>query len=383
MSKSTWDQVQFYFDGDSYFESIIALFRKAQKEILVETYIFNLDHVGQAVLLELQAARARGVAVHLMIDGIGSLTSLHQLESHCRQAGIDFRVYHPVGKWWLIPLHKRPLRRFIHWMWRLNKRNHRKSIVVDQTWCWIGSFNISQVHSKKYSGDEAWRDTGVLLQGQEVQTVRQAFFETWRSSRHLLHSNLKGFLKLRKKRQKIQSPLLRLNSSLRSRYQLKRDLRRRIAHATTRVLITNAYFIPTRSIVRALCNAAKKGCFVALCLPAKTDVNLVRVASWYLYNRLLKAGVQIFEYEPTVLHAKTLVIDEWATVGSHNLNHRSIKHDLELDAALEGPSIIHPLVAQWDRDVRKSRAITLDKYRKLSRLQRWMSRLAYYVRFWL
>jgi len=148
-------------------------------------------------------------------------------------------------------------------------------------------------------------------------------------------------------------------------------------------LITNAYFIPRRSVLRALKKAAQRGVEVALVLPALTDVPIVQWASRSLYYRLLKAKVRIFEYQPSVLHAKTVIIDNWATVGSHNLNHRSMIHDYEVEAVLTDNQSLNELVNQWQIDVKSSQEITLESLGKFPWWTRWISRLAYWFRYWI
>jgi len=153
--------------------------------------------------------------------------------------------------------------------------------------------------------------------------------------------------------------------------------------AEKRILVTSGYFLPRKSVLRGLRRAARRGIFVGLCIPAKSDVWFVKSAAKSLYYRLLKDGVHIFEYQPRILHAKTLIIDDWGTVGSHNLNHRSLTHDLEAEAVITHPENIQKLIEAWDRDVLSSSAITLKDLGKWSWPQRLLSRFAYWFRYWI
>jgi cardiolipin synthase len=176
---------------------------------------------------------------------------------------------------------------------------------------------------------------------------------------------------------------VRTNLTLKDRYSLSRDLKKRIRSAQHRVLLTTAYFLPRRTLLRALVHAAKKGCYVGLCLPQKTDVRILQWASRGLFRELLKSGIKIYEYLPSVMHAKTVVIDEWVTIGSHNWNHRSLNHDLEIEVTLTLQEDLAKMVDQWDRDLLVSESITLEKLNKLGWLSLLLGKFFYWFRYWL
>jgi len=275
----------------------------------------------------------------------------------------------------------RSLRRILFLLKKANKRNHRKVILIDRHKSFLGSLNISQVHTKEFMGAKAWRDTGIQVTGGPLHHLRRAWLDAWVTARmeklHLRHRL--GRIRVR---QKVDEAL-RLNSTIYWRYFLLRDLNRRMRLAEKRILITNAYFVPRRSVLRSLIKAAQRGVEVGLCLPEQTDVLPVRWASRSLYSRLLRAGVRIYEYQPQMMHAKTLIIDDWATVGSHNLNHRSLTHDLEVEVVLVQPDRVRELSQQWQRDIQHSSEITLSVLGKMTLWSRSMARLAYWFRYWL
>ncbi|MCE3010444.1 MAG: phosphatidylserine/phosphatidylglycerophosphate/cardiolipin synthase family protein [Proteobacteria bacterium] len=384
MSINPWQNVRIYFEGDEYFETALAEIEKAQKQIYLETYIFDYDPIGIRFLQALTRAHQRGVKVHLLIDGVGSFNWLPQIQKFCAENQLPLRIHNPLPSQIARVAQKtwKRLRRALVFYRKLNRRNHRKTILIDEDKAFLGSLNITQIHSRKYTGDFAWRDTGVFIQGKEVQRLHEAFLQTWRASRHPFAVFLLKYLR-RKLRQKSRSHSIRLNNSAVWRFDLLRDLNRRAKTAERRILITNAYFLPRRSVLKSLIKAAERGVYVGLILPSKSDVPLVQWASKSLYGRLLRSGVQIFEYEPSVLHAKTLIIDNWATVGSHNLNHRSFLHDLEVEAVFEDPAIIHQLLEQWDSDARASSSIQLEDLGKLVWWRRVLYRFAHWWRYWL
>ncbi len=174
----TWTDVKFYFSGDDYFQSIFEKIQLAAYEIRIEMYMFNFDELGKAVLEHLKQARLRGVEVYLLVDGIGSIGFLADLDDYCRKNKIHFKIYHPV------PIRLRFLQRFsfklltwknIRWFFimfrKINNRDHRKVILIDQKIAFVGSQNIAKVHSETLSLDKAWRDTGVEVQGPPVKQL--------------------------------------------------------------------------------------------------------------------------------------------------------------------------------------------------------------------
>lgn len=394
-TNSLFHQVRIYFEGDAYFDAALKAIAEAKDEILCETYIFDLDPIGQEFLEAFAEARRRGVEVHLMVDGVGSLRGLQSLHNFCEKNRIDFRVFHPplflsrrerqvrtrpfsLSLW--LSNFAQALQNFVRFV---NKRNHRKVLLIDQSRCFLGSLNITQMHSRRCIGAQAWRDTGVeLLSRFPLIPVIRAFQRTWLRARDL------GQIRFRFRRRgpRLRRPrqsVFRINDRFRDRYRQARDLRRRIRQAQKRILITNAYFLPRRSLKRALARAAARGVYVGLCLPAVTDVWMVREAGRTLFRRLIKSGVHVFEYQPAVLHAKTMVIDDWALIGSHNLNHRSFMHDLEIEVSFEDPTPVQEMIRAWDRDIAQSHIVTLRELDRDTWLRRGIGQLAYLIRYWM
>ncbi len=381
-------KISLIYSGDEYFVHFLEQIQLAQKSIVIESYIFNLDPIGLKILGALAIARERGVHVRLLVDGVGGYNWIHGLYKECSQRKISLRIYHPppFGSEFWSHLSWGNLNRWLGFFRRLNKRNHRKLAIFDEKTVLMGSFNISQVHSETYLDEHAWRDTGLLAQNfsddSDIRVLLSACNEAWRTSRFFRRTNFRSFLRRGRAAQMIHSRF-RLNSRTFWRFLLLRDLNRRIKSAKKQILITNAYFIPRKSILRNLRGAARRGVDVCLLLPQVTDAWFVREASRSLYERLLKSGVRIFEYQDRVLHAKTLIIDQWATVGSHNLNHRSLNHDLEVETVLNDPDLILSLKQQWEKDLQHSLEVSLDPFSHRSPWRKIMSRMLYWFRFWI
>lgn len=385
MVKPNWDSIQLYFSGDDYFRNVIKSIQEAKEEIILESYIFDMDPIGLRVLHALVEAQNRGVRVQILIDGVGSFNWALSLRDFCQKNHLHLRIYHPLPLRLdvLKKISWRNLRRILFLLRKVNKRNHRKVVLIDREKAFLGSLNVSQVHTKEFMADRAWRDTGILVQGGPLNSLRKTCLDAWvaaRTDRILLPKKI--WRRAGRLRQK-PNQALRLNSTAKWRYFLLRDLNARMRRAQHRILVTNAYFLPRLSVLRSLRKAAQRGVYVGLCLPAVSDVPPVRWASRSLYNRLLRSGVHIFEYQTQMLHAKTLIIDDWATVGSHNLNHRSLTHDLEVEVVLNKKEWVDPLVKQWETDIAHSHEVTSAEIGRFSWVERSFARLAYWFRYWL
>lgn len=380
------DKITLYHSGDEYYDAALERIQQAQSEILLESYIFENDAVGSLFLQELSQAAARGVRVFLLVDAIGSFNLINQHSFISALDQIQFRIYHPLPfqmKWsWM------KLGRYISLLQKINNRNHRKLILVDSRYAFLGSCNINICHSEKNLGPKAWRDTQVQFEfkepNSETQLLKDSFFDAWKTSRRPRPIRAARLMRNPDYWKQPKSIYFRFNSRIHWRYTHLHQLNQKIALAQKRVFITNAYFVPQRSLFHSICFAARRGVEVCLCLPKKTDVWLVQQASRSLYSKLLKEGVKIYEYEPSVMHAKTMIIDDdWAIVGSHNMNHRSFFHDLEIEAVLTQPEHIDNLLKQWSVDTQKSHVLTQSDLNKVPLLNKIISAVMYAFRYWL
>jgi cardiolipin synthase len=381
-------KVNIFFSGDEYFQAALSDIKTAKKEVLLESYIFHFDPIGIQFLQALSDAKKRGVHVCLVIDGIGSYNWIEKVITWCEDHDVPLRIFHPLPKTIdrLVRKKWRTLRRWLRIFQRSNKRNHRKTIVIDSCVAYVGSFNISQVHSEHYMEDLAWRDTGVRIESSSVQSLRDSFLEIWKNIRRPWGVGLLVRMVRWKKRVRSKSNtrgLFRMNTHYRYRMSLLRDLKKRLETAQNEVLITNPYFLPRRSFLRHLRKASKRGVQVKIMLPAVSDVPVVQWATESLYFKLLRDGVHIYEYQGRMLHAKTLLIDNWCTIGSHNLNHRSFLHDLEVEVALSDSDSIVLLKNQWEKDLEKCKKIEKHHLGQFSLVRRLRSQFAYWWRYWL
>lgn len=385
-------QEQIFFHGDDYFSALFTDIAHATHSIDLETYIFELDKLGKKVLQALLEAAQRGVVVRVLVDGAGTPQWGGGLVRALEKAGGMTRVFHPfpwrLWQWSRSFVHVPSVLKAIYLLLKINSRNHRKTCIIDQKIVYVGGFNIAKNHvthsddnvvpaSKgedkvKISG---WRDTGVRLEGvSNLNELNIAFNASWD---HLaVNERLRQIF-----HHVYTDPIFRLNYNWHRRRVLYKNLRYRIKQCKHRVWITNAYFVPDNFLLKKLQDAAMRGVDVRILLPRKSDIAFMPWASKTFYERLLKAGVRIFEYLPTVLHAKTLILDDWMLIGSSNLNHRSLLHDLEIDVNIRQPTSKLILVQQFLEDLQQAKEIILPSWQKPPFYQRLVGGVALYLKY--
>lgn len=329
-----------YFDSDEYYADLVYFVLNAQQSIKFESYIFKFDKLGLRILEALGDAVKRGVKVSLRVDGIGSLDWLFQIAATAQKLNIEFDIYHPL------PNFLRPYS-FLSRLGKFNKRNHRKMCLIDSKIAFIGSMNVDRCHLKEFSGKHAWRDTGLRIEGTQVQILTQAFDKTNPNSIDLNH-------------------LVKLNNSLTRRRKIYLEFKKRIRFSQNKIWITSPYFNPPPFLLVQLVKAVRRGVDVRLLLGHKQDPYLMHWVNTYFYTYLLKNGVRIFEFLPSVLHAKTKILDDWMTVGSSNQNYRSYFYDLEVDLVLITKGTKDGLEQQFLNDLQLSKELKLIEWKKRS-----------------
>lgn len=343
-------------------------------------YMFNFDELGKKILQSLKEARERGVKVYLLVDGIGTIGFLGDIDAYCKANNINFKVYHPLPirlnflrRFSLKDLTWKNIRRFFLMFRKLNNRDHRKVFLIDRKVAFVGSQNINKVHSEELSRNKAWRDTGVEVWGAPIETLVNTSQFAWERAKPNKLTEAWSF----------HYNVLRLSARRKHRLVRLRKLIQSFNEAQTRIWITTAYFLPNRKTVHALARAALRGIDVCICLPAISDMPFMKWTAWLLYDRLLKAGVKIYEYQDRILHAKSMIVDQWGTVGSYNFNHRSLIHDLEVEVVIDQPEWLEKLEKQWRADIAQSKLITLEDKGHSNIFLRFIANIFYWFRYWL
>jgi cardiolipin synthase A/B len=373
-------------DGPATFAAKKAALARAQHRILLESYIFEDSGIAAEIGELLARQAAAGVNVSLMVDGIGSFGTDEQFFAGLRAAGVHTCVFNPVN----------PLQR--PGVFDVNHRDHRKLLVVDNDIAITGGINISDVYSSGSSGssgrskaraanvanaansERGWRDTNIELRGPVVQAMADEFKQIW------VTQACDGAVGDAPAPPTAGTRVVKVLTSepVEGYSRIYTTLLAAIDAAQRSVKITMAYFAPGTDLVDALCDAARRGVEVTLILPSRSDSQLVLQAGRSYYQRLLSSGVRVFELQDALLHAKTAVIDDvWSTVGSSNLDWRSLVDNNELNVVVLGPGFAGEMQAQFDRDLEVSRAIEAEAWRRRDVLQRLQETVGWLAERWL
>ena len=332
----------------------------ARESVKLQTYIFRDDDAGRRLREALVAASARGVRVRVLIDALGSFALPADFFTELEARGGECRRFNPLHP-----------RRFLY-------RNHRKSLVCDRETAIIGGFNIAE----EYDGDgveTGWRDFGLKLGGPLAAAVARSFDRLYVLSDFLP----RHFARLRRARDSglIDAPpgqVIFSGPGL-GPNPLKRALLRDLGKAG-RVRIITPYFLPTWGLRRRLMKIARHGGQVELLLPGTSDVPLARHAGRALYGRLIRAGVQIFEYQPKILHSKLVIADDAVYAGSANFNTRSLHIDFELMVRIDDAAVREHAGALFSAHLAHSCPIEPAEWmRRRGLWERIRQRIAYFV----
>jgi cardiolipin synthase len=353
MSENAFSIESIFTEGDTYSSALFEALERAKTSVEFEVYIFENCIFGNQILNQLKDCVLRGVEVFLMVDGIGSFNDLSWLQQKCLNFNIKFKIFNPFNSW----------RR----LFSLNKRNHRKMISIDGSVIFIGSINVSKVHFTSEI-KKPWKDLALKSSGKSVKVMQSVFYKNWNLG--LAPKTLRVALPLEITSSSLLKNLKglpwRINDYLILRFYFWRDLLKRLRQAKHRIWIMNAYFVPHRTLLRSLVKAAKNGADVSIVVPGQSDVPITKWVAPVFYRYLLKNKIKIFEYSESMLHTKTLLIDGWGVVGSHNLNYRSLVHDLEVEVAVEDPNYIRKMENYYLQIMSKSRVVPLSEVENLS-----------------
>lgn len=298
-------------NGDEFFPRAFDAIARARHEILVETFILFEDKVGLELHRHLVEAARRGVRVDLTVDGWGSPSFSHGFVSALVDAGVRFHVFDP---------HSRPLGLRLH----LFRRMHRKLLIVDGRVAFVGGINYSADHLLDY-GPGAMQDYSVELEGPIVRDIR-----AFAARQAAVHPPPPAEPSAAAPRAGDARVLFSTRDNAHRRTDIERRYRRAIRAAKHEVLIANAYFFPSHGLLSELRRAARRGVAVTLILAGRSDERIATFGARALYKHLIRAGVHVFEYGPRPFHGKVALIDdEWATVGSSNLDPLSLSLNLE------------------------------------------------------
>ncbi len=367
------NQVGLLAGGDALFPAMCQAIAGARHQVWLATYIFHDDPAGRCVTQALADAAQRGIWVGVVVDGFGSKSTLSMLRERLVGAGVNLAVFRPVDRWWRL-LQPGQLRRL-----------HQKLCVVDGETGYVGGINLIDDRNDLNHGwsDAPRLDYAVQLQGPVVLEVegtvramwsRAALGADWREEVLNLARGAEPLARARRMLARLRlqpaphDPAPVSLAPVQVAFLVRDNLRRRrsiehayihaISRARQRVDLVCPYFYPGRLFRRALRRAAQRGVRVRLLLQGKADYRFAALAAQVLYDEMLRSGVKVFEYTPAFLHAKVAVVDEdWATVGSSNIDPLSLLLNLEANVIVIDAAFTQALAADIDAAMQVSQEV--------------------------
>lgn len=360
--------VELFYDGDSCYDALIAAIGQARHHVHLEYYIFRDDATGMRVVDALIACAKGGIEVRLLVDGVGARLRSRAMRA-MREAGVQVRIFNG-------------LRVFRLWRRLANFRTHRKIVVIDGEVGFTGGMNVTDHHSARARGGDAWRDTHVRFSGPAVHGLQATFLENWvftteddlgcktadRFALFFPPTPPGAELPVATTLGHGESPSGRPRTAQITQilasgpdghgHAVEAFYFAAITSAHQRLWLTTPYFVPGEAVLAAIASAAHRGVDVRLLVPVRTDSVLVDAAGRTFHDELLNAGVRIYLYDPPMLHAKTAVIDDaLAIVGTANLDNRSFRLNFEVVAAFYGGSCVGELASAFEADLNHAKAL--------------------------
>ena len=359
------NRIDILLNGDQIFPAKIAAIRGARKSITYAQYVFE-EGAPAAEIAHAIAERCRaGVPAQVLLDGVGALAMPSQYRDWMTEAGCEVATFRPLSPWAID---------------RVNERNHRRILVVDGTVGFTGGSGTSGKWSGNGKKDGFWRDTDVRVEGPVVEQLQGAFAENWLEATGVALGGTAYFPRPAEVKGGVDAQVVRSSPAGGSAAMYTMFLLA-MASARRSIYITNPYFVPDEKMVQTLLQARRRGVRVVLLLPGAIDHNIVRQASRRELGRLLEEGVEIHEYRPALLHAKTMVIDSmWSTVGSTNLDRRSFALNEELNLVIYDAAVARRLEQVFEKDLAQSRPVTYARWSNRGLLSRVLELLAVPVR---
>lgn len=311
--------VQLVHSGDDYFSRLERIINDAVTEIHIQTYIFDNDATGKHILLALKEALKRQVKVYLLLDGFGSLSFPNEVSKEFRQAGGHIRFFSPL---------------FSASSFYIGRRLHKKVVVADGKVALIGGINIAN----RYQGtsvERPWLDFAIEINSPIAKDIQSHCKANYSKKKNALRKTISPIFDAE---EKVTIQILQ-NDWLNRKSEISEAYIQAVSEAKEKVIIVGSYFLPGRKLTNALLEASKSKVKIQLILSGVSDLPMTRRASCYLYSKLLKHNIELYEWNQSVLHGKAMVVDgSWSTIGSFNLNNLSSYASIEMNVGIESPA---------------------------------------------
>ncbi len=364
------NKVDLLLNGDEIFPAALAAIRSARTTITYAQYFYEEGTIGLEVAEALSERCRAGVRVHILLDGFGALLIPAEYRDSMKRAGCEVSTFRPLSPLVLLA----PFG-----FGRGDNRSHRRILVVDGRVGFTGGVGVSP----KWLGDGRtkghWRQTDVRLEGPVVASLQGAFVENWLEATGNVLGGEPYFPRLSPTgsvfAQVVRSSPAGGSFSMYTMFLLA------MSSARHSIYITNPYFLPDDRMMRAMTEAAQRGVRIVVLLPGPIDNNIVRQASRSQFGTLLEAGIEVYEYQVGLLHAKTMTVDGiWATIGSTNLDTRSFALNDEVNAVIYHNEVVGQLEKVFAADLTYSKKIELEQWRHRGFIDRLLEMLSIPVR---
>jgi cardiolipin synthase len=339
--------VELLLNGDQIFPAKLAAIRSARTSISYAEYFYAEGEPGARIAAALAERCRAGVAVKILLDGVGALAMEDAHRRTMQDGGCRVETFRPIGRLTIR---------------RHNDRNHRRILVVDGRLGITGGSGVSWKWGGNGRRADHWRDTDVRVDGPVVDQLQAAFAENWREATGEVLGGPLWFPPTQEPRGTARAHVVR-SSPAAGDYGIYSLFLLAIAGARRSVEITNPYFVPDERLGGTILDAARRGVRVRVLVPGVIDHALVREAGRRHFGELLKAGVEIYEYKPALLHAKTMMVDGvWATIGSTNLDRRSFALNDELNVAVYDADVAAALARTFAADLEVAERVTYEAW---------------------
>lgn len=350
-------------NGDGFFPAVMRDIAAARESVHVESYIWAESKIGTQLGQLLAQKAKQGVEVRILVDASGGRDLKGDLQKMLEDAGAKVAHFHPVR---------------ISNLGRLNNRDHRKLVIIDGRIGYTGGHGISDNWTGHAQDKEHWRDTALRMTGPVVNRLQSCFAENWIEETGEIPAGEKYFPHLQPTGSTVAHVAYTSPSGSVSSVQILYYLA--IKSAKRELLIQNPYLLPERQAIEALAEAVKRGVDVRVMVPSTdaTDSAIVQHASHHHFGSLLKRGVKLYEYKPTLLHQKIIVVDGiWSSVGSTNWDERSFQLNDEVNVGILDAAIAAQLRNAFFNDLRSAQERKFDEWQNRSAWHKFVDGLAY------
>ena len=361
------NRIEELVNGDRFFPAMLQAIARAEKSITMENFVWRPGQASDR-LIEALSERARaGVKVHFVIDAMGSIKMRKKDWRPLQEAGVEIRKYNPP-RWTQL--------------FRIGHRTHRKTMVVDGKIGFLGGISVADQWLGDASRPELWRDSNYRIEGPMVAQLQEVFLENWRESGGQDLTGT-GYFPTLESRGKINGACFK-NGRGEGAETGRFLYMQAIASARKNIRFGHSYFLPNDRAIEALLEARRRGVKIEVLTPGVVSLNFVRRASRARWRRLLEAGVEFYEYQPSRYHCKLLVVDDFlVSSGSINFDERSFRINDEVNWLVLDSVWAANQIAQFEADKSKAKRVELAEFNQRPRSEKWREKMLSWFRRWL